>query len=64
MGMMSLSPGEGVSLQTSEMVASRYRRADEMDAYERGPESGDDRREHAVPGRITWKKRGAAWLLG
>lgn len=35
MGMMSLAPGEGVSLQTGEMVASRSSRADEMDAYER-----------------------------
>jgi glucose-6-phosphate 1-dehydrogenase len=34
-GMMSLSPGEGFSLQTGEMVASRSPRADEMDAYER-----------------------------
>jgi len=35
MGMMSLAPGEGVSLQTGEMVASRFPRPDEMDAYER-----------------------------
>src|SRR6266480_3116879 len=35
MGMMSLAPGEGLSLQTGEMVASRAPRADEMDAYER-----------------------------
>jgi len=35
MGMMSLAPGEGLSLQTGEMVASRSPRADEMDAYER-----------------------------
>jgi glucose-6-phosphate 1-dehydrogenase len=36
-GMMSLSPGEGegMNLQTGEMVASRSPRADEMDAYER-----------------------------
>jgi glucose-6-phosphate 1-dehydrogenase len=35
MGMMSLAPGEGMSLQAGEMVASRSPRADEMDAYER-----------------------------
>jgi glucose-6-phosphate 1-dehydrogenase len=35
MGMMSLAPGEGLKLQTGEMVASRSPRADEMDAYER-----------------------------
>jgi len=35
MGMMSLAPGEGLRLQTGEMVASRSPRADEMDAYER-----------------------------
>ena len=35
MGMMSLAPGEGLSLQTGEMVASRSPRGDEMDAYER-----------------------------
>lgn len=35
MGMMSLAPGEGLTLQTGEMVASRSPRADEMDAYER-----------------------------
>jgi len=35
MGMMSLAPGEGFSLQAGEMVASRFPRADEMDAYER-----------------------------
>src|SRR5438552_4189573 len=35
MGMMALAPGEGLSLQTGEMVASRSPRADEMDAYER-----------------------------
>jgi glucose-6-phosphate 1-dehydrogenase len=35
MGMMGLAPGEGVSLQEGEMVASRSPRADEMDAYER-----------------------------
>jgi glucose-6-phosphate 1-dehydrogenase len=35
MGMMSLSAGEGFSLQTGEMVASRFPRASEMDAYER-----------------------------
>lgn len=34
-GMMSLSPGEGLKLQTGEMVASRSPRSDEMDAYER-----------------------------
>jgi glucose-6-phosphate 1-dehydrogenase len=34
-GMMSLSPGEGLNLETSEMVASHSPRADEMDAYER-----------------------------
>jgi glucose-6-phosphate 1-dehydrogenase len=34
-GMMSLSPGEGLNLQTGEMVASHSPRADEMDAYER-----------------------------
>jgi glucose-6-phosphate 1-dehydrogenase len=35
MGMMSLAPGEGLTLQTGEMVASRSPRVDEMDAYER-----------------------------
>ena len=35
MGMMALAPGEGLSLQTGEMVASHSPRADEMDAYER-----------------------------
>jgi glucose-6-phosphate 1-dehydrogenase len=36
MGMMNLSPNaEGLSLQTSEMMASHSPRADEMDAYER-----------------------------
>lgn len=35
MGMMSLAPGEGFSLQAGEMVASRFPQADEMDAYER-----------------------------
>lgn len=35
MGMMSLAPGEGLTLQTGEMVASHSPRADEMDAYER-----------------------------
>jgi glucose-6-phosphate 1-dehydrogenase len=35
MGMMALVPGEGLSLQTGEMVASHSPRADEMDAYER-----------------------------
>jgi len=35
MGMMSLAPAEGLTLQTGEMVASRSPRADEMDAYER-----------------------------
>ena len=34
-GMMSLSPGEGLNLQTGEMVASHSPQADEMDAYER-----------------------------
>jgi glucose-6-phosphate 1-dehydrogenase len=34
-GMMSLAPGEGMSLQTSEMEATRAPRADDMDAYER-----------------------------
>jgi glucose-6-phosphate 1-dehydrogenase len=35
MGMMTLAPGEGLALQTGEMVASHSPRADEMDAYER-----------------------------
>ena len=35
MGMMALAPGDGLSLQTGEMVASHSPRADEMDAYER-----------------------------
>jgi glucose-6-phosphate 1-dehydrogenase len=36
MGMMNLAPNaEGMTLQTSEMVASHSPRADEMDAYER-----------------------------
>jgi len=35
MGMMSLAPGEGMTLQAGEMVATRSPRADEMDAYER-----------------------------
>jgi glucose-6-phosphate 1-dehydrogenase len=36
MGMMNLSPNaEGLSLQSSEMMASHSPRADEMDAYER-----------------------------
>ena len=35
LGMMSLSPGEGLALQTGEMVASRSPRAADMDAYER-----------------------------
>ena len=35
MGMMSLAAGEGFSLQTAEMVASRFPCASEMDAYER-----------------------------
>src|SRR5215813_1052260 len=35
MGMMALSPGEGMALQTGEMVASHSPRPDEMDAYER-----------------------------
>ena len=36
MGMMTLAPAaEGLSLQTAEMVASHFPRADEMDAYER-----------------------------
>jgi glucose-6-phosphate 1-dehydrogenase len=35
MGMMSLAPGEEFSLHASEMVASRFPCADEMDAYER-----------------------------
>ena len=35
MGMMALAPGEGISLQAGEMVASSSPRADEMDAYER-----------------------------
>ena len=35
MGMMTLAPGEGITLQNGEMVASRSPRADEMDAYER-----------------------------
>jgi glucose-6-phosphate 1-dehydrogenase len=35
MGMMSLAAGEGFSLQTGEMVASRHPRASDMDAYER-----------------------------
>jgi glucose-6-phosphate 1-dehydrogenase len=35
MGMMALAPGEGMALQTGEMVASHSPRPDEMDAYER-----------------------------
>jgi glucose-6-phosphate 1-dehydrogenase len=35
MAMMVLAPGEGVDLQTSEMLACRSPRADEMEAYER-----------------------------
>jgi glucose-6-phosphate 1-dehydrogenase len=35
LGMMSLSPSEGLALQTGEMVASRSPRAADMDAYER-----------------------------
>jgi glucose-6-phosphate 1-dehydrogenase len=35
MGMMALAPGDGMSLQTGEMVASRSPGAGEMDAYER-----------------------------
>ena len=36
MGMMTLAPNtEGFALQTGEMVASHFPRADEMDAYER-----------------------------
>jgi glucose-6-phosphate 1-dehydrogenase len=35
MGMMALAPGDGMSLQTGEMVASRSPRAGDMDAYER-----------------------------
>jgi glucose-6-phosphate 1-dehydrogenase len=35
MGMMTLTPGEGVVLQSSEMVATHSPSADEMDAYER-----------------------------
>jgi glucose-6-phosphate 1-dehydrogenase len=35
MGMMALAPGDGLSLQTGEMVASHSPRGDEMDAYER-----------------------------
>jgi len=35
MGMMSLAPGDGMSLQTGEMVASRSPGAGDMDAYER-----------------------------
>lgn len=34
-GMMNLAPGEGLALQTNEMVASRFPRADEMQPYER-----------------------------
>ena len=35
MGMMVMSPGEELAVQTAEMVASRSPRAGEMDAYER-----------------------------
>lgn len=35
MGMMVLAPGEGLSLEASEMVASRAHQAADMDAYER-----------------------------
>jgi glucose-6-phosphate 1-dehydrogenase len=35
MGMMALAPGDGMSLQTGEMVATRSPGAGEMDAYER-----------------------------
>jgi len=35
MGMMALAPGDAMSLQTGEMVASRSPGAGEMDAYER-----------------------------
>jgi glucose-6-phosphate 1-dehydrogenase len=35
LGMMALAPGEGLGLQTGEMVASHSPRPDEMDAYER-----------------------------
>ena len=35
MGMMVLVPGEGVALQSSEMLASRSSRAGDMEAYER-----------------------------
>jgi glucose-6-phosphate 1-dehydrogenase len=35
MRMMSLAPGEGLSFQTGEMIASQSPQADEMDAYER-----------------------------
>jgi glucose-6-phosphate 1-dehydrogenase len=35
MGMMALAPGDGMSLQTGEMVASSSPRAGDMDAYER-----------------------------
>jgi glucose-6-phosphate 1-dehydrogenase len=35
MGMMNLAPGEGMSFQSNEMVASRFPRADEMQPYER-----------------------------
>ena len=35
MGMMTLAPGEGFAMETSEMIASRAPRAGEMEAYER-----------------------------
>jgi glucose-6-phosphate 1-dehydrogenase len=35
MGMMTLAPGEGMTLQTGEMVASRSPRGDEREPYER-----------------------------
>jgi glucose-6-phosphate 1-dehydrogenase len=35
MGMMTLAPDEGFAVETSEMIASRAPRADEMEAYER-----------------------------
>src|SRR5262249_159835 len=35
MGMMVMSPGEALAVQNVEMLASRFPRAGEMDAYER-----------------------------
>jgi len=59
-GATVMSPGEAFIGETVEMIASRRPRPEEMEAYERVLATRWRETPSCLPGRITWKKRGAS----